>query len=122
MTSVIFGLAHVQAQGVLGVIDAGSGGILMAVAYLKTKALWMSIGIHFAWNYSIWLVGKIFEFVPLLTLRSALVTLLVASVLVVFLLFYGKAQPQMEALWQQYIHPAQPWARLRGWLKNSSKA
>ena len=26
-------------------------GVPLSVAYLRTRALWMPVGIHFAWNY-----------------------------------------------------------------------
>ena len=31
-------------------------GVLFGVAYLKTRALWMPIGLHFAWNYTMMVV------------------------------------------------------------------
>jgi len=35
-----------------------------------------------------------------------------------------RTHPEMEALWQQYVKPAQPWARLRErwWQKRRRKA
>lgn len=42
--------------------------------------------------------------------------------LIILKLPWFRPHPQMEALWQQYIHPAQPWARLQAWFANRPKA
>jgi membrane protease YdiL (CAAX protease family) len=48
-------LANPSAGGILswGFLNTILVGVLLAVAYLRTRALWMPIGIHFAWNYSL---------------------------------------------------------------------
>lgn len=44
--------------------------------------------------------------------------------LMVWKLPWFRPHPEMEALWQQYVKPAQPWARLRErwWQKRRRKA
>ncbi len=120
VSSALFGLAHVQEQGWLGVVWTASAGMLYAVSYLKTKALWMPIGMHFSFNYFIDLlesfIGIRFRW-PIPMVFAALFLHGIASI---FILRFRKIEPhpEMEALWQQHIHPAQPWARLREWLAN----
>ena len=50
--SVLFGVVHLSNPGesVWGLINTVAIGILLAIAYLRTKALWLPWGIHFAWN------------------------------------------------------------------------
>lgn len=50
--SVLFGLAHFGNPNVTAwaVINTVLVGILLAIAYLRTRSLWMPWGIHFAWN------------------------------------------------------------------------
>lgn len=56
--SAWFGVVHLwnpHAGGVLswGFLNTVAVGALLAVAYLRTKALWMPIGIHFGWNFAL---------------------------------------------------------------------
>lgn len=58
LTSVVFGLLHLTGDvwnAATVAFDTGFSGILFALAYLKTKALWMPIGLHFANNFVIFL-------------------------------------------------------------------
>jgi membrane protease YdiL (CAAX protease family) len=50
--SVLFGVVHLSNPGesLWGLINTVAIGILLAIAYLRTKALWLPWGIHFAWN------------------------------------------------------------------------
>jgi membrane protease YdiL (CAAX protease family) len=50
--SALFGMAHLSnpSVNVWGVINTILVGVLLAIAYLRTRALWMPWGIHFAWN------------------------------------------------------------------------
>jgi len=50
--SVLFGVVHLSNPGasVWGLINTVLIGILLAVAYLRTRALWLPWGIHFGWN------------------------------------------------------------------------
>lgn len=50
--SVLFGVVHLSNPGasVWGLINTVAIGVLFALAYLRTGALWLPWGIHFAWN------------------------------------------------------------------------
>lgn len=57
--SVLFGLAHMGNQNVtfLGVLNTVAWGLLLGYAYLRTRALWLSVGLHFGWNLAQPLIG-----------------------------------------------------------------
>lgn len=78
VSTVLFGLAHLQEQGWLGVVHAGGGGILLAVSYLKTRALWMPIGIHFAFNYFVGLLEMLVGIHFILSTPLVLATLFIS--------------------------------------------
>lgn len=68
LTSLVFGLLHYLNPSVtwLGLLNIGLAGMLFALAYIKTRSLWMPIGIHFSWNffqfvYSLPVSGVAFE-------------------------------------------------------------
>ena len=50
--SVLFGLAHTgnPHPSLLGVINTMLAGVLLSVAYVKTRSLWLPYGIHVGWN------------------------------------------------------------------------
>jgi len=55
LLSVLFGALHlgnphVSLWGFLNTIEVGA---LLAVAYLRTRSLWMPWGIHFGWNFTL---------------------------------------------------------------------
>lgn len=55
LSSLIFGLTHsINANATLwGVLSiALTGGVLTTAAYVATRSLWLSIGLHFAWNFT----------------------------------------------------------------------
>lgn len=59
--SVLFGAVHLQNPNAGGVLSWGffntiAVGVLLALAYLRTKSLWLPFGFHFAWNFSLGLV------------------------------------------------------------------
>lgn len=56
--SVLFGVVHLSNPGatVWELVNTVAIGILLAIAYLRTKALWLPWGIHFAWNAMLGLV------------------------------------------------------------------
>jgi len=51
--SAVFGVGHMTNPGATPLSTANTilAGVLLAVAYLKTRALWMPIGLHWAWNF-----------------------------------------------------------------------
>jgi len=53
LTSVAFSLLHIENPHItlLGLINLGLAGVLFAVAYLRTRSLWLPMGLHFAWNF-----------------------------------------------------------------------
>ena len=62
ISSLGFGLAHLPGKeaGVLAIAITVVAGVMFAAAYMLTRRLWLAIGIHIAWNYtlgSIWSVA-----------------------------------------------------------------
>ena len=53
VTSMLFGLVHLSNPSVtwISTLNTALVGVPMAVAYLRTRMLWLPIGIHFAWNF-----------------------------------------------------------------------
>ncbi len=51
--SALFGVAHIQNPAVtpLSTANTALAGVLLAVAYLKTRGLWLPLGLHWAWNF-----------------------------------------------------------------------
>jgi uncharacterized protein len=58
--SVLFGLAHLgnQNASVGGVMNTVLWGVLLGWAYYRTGALWLPIGLHFGWNFTLPLFGE----------------------------------------------------------------
>jgi membrane protease YdiL (CAAX protease family) len=56
---VLFGLAHIGNQNatLLGIINTMAWGVLLGYAYVRTGALWLPIGLHFGWNFTLPLFG-----------------------------------------------------------------
>jgi membrane protease YdiL (CAAX protease family) len=56
--SVLFGLVHWMNPGATlwGLLNTVFIGIVLSVAYLRTRALWLPWGLHFAWNATLGLV------------------------------------------------------------------
>jgi membrane protease YdiL (CAAX protease family) len=57
--ALLFGLAHMDNpnRNLLGIFNTVLWGILLGYAYLRTSALWLSIGLHFGWNVALPLLG-----------------------------------------------------------------
>lgn len=58
--SALFALVHMGNPGssTLSTVNTFLAGILLSLAYLKTRALWLPIGLHWSWNF---LMGQIFS-------------------------------------------------------------
>lgn len=55
VSSAIFGLLHLSNPshpGPLSTANTMLAGVLLAVAYLKTRGLWLPIALHWSWNFS----------------------------------------------------------------------
>lgn len=54
LLSAVFGLVHLRnpAATLFSTANTVLMGILLALAYLKTRGLWLPIGLHFVWNFS----------------------------------------------------------------------
>ena len=59
ITSLLFGLLHGMNPDatILSVMNTVLAGVLFSVAYLKTRALWLPIGLHFVWNWTLTVSG-----------------------------------------------------------------
>jgi hypothetical protein len=57
--SVIFGLAHMSNPNatLLGIINTALWGVLFGYAFLLSGDLWLPIGLHFGWNWTLPLLG-----------------------------------------------------------------
>lgn len=69
LSSAVFGLLHIgnpnaSPLAALGILGAG---LLFALAYLRTRALWLPIGLHIGWNF---FEGVVFGF-PVSGLETA---------------------------------------------------
>jgi len=51
--SALFGVGHIQNPSTtpLSTANTALAGVLLAVAYLKTRGLWLPLGLHWAWNF-----------------------------------------------------------------------
>jgi hypothetical protein len=52
ITSVVFGVMHLGNENVTIFSTANTvlAGVWLGVAYLKTRSLWLAIGLHYSWN------------------------------------------------------------------------
>jgi membrane protease YdiL (CAAX protease family) len=59
ISSVIFGYLHLKnpSATILSTANTVLAGILLSLAYVKTRGLWFPIGIHLAWNWAMALSG-----------------------------------------------------------------
>jgi len=58
--SMLFAAAHLANPSTTALSTANTflSGVLLSVAYLKTRALWLPIGLHWAWNFT---MGPLFS-------------------------------------------------------------
>lgn len=56
---ILFGLAHSSNLGItkLGLINTAAWGVLLGVAFLRSRDLWLPIGLHLGWNWMLPLFG-----------------------------------------------------------------
>ena len=61
LTAVLFGLAHVGNEGAtaLSVTSNAIGGVMYGLAFVRTRRVWMPLGLHLAWN---WVQGPVLGF------------------------------------------------------------
>lgn len=52
--AVLFAYLHYfnPNASLLGMVNVAGAAVFFSIAYMKTRALWLPIGIHFAWNFS----------------------------------------------------------------------
>jgi membrane protease YdiL (CAAX protease family) len=52
--AAVFALIHAGNPGVglVAYLNIGLAGVLLATAYLRTRSLWVAIGLHWAWNWA----------------------------------------------------------------------
>ena len=55
VTSCLFGLAHLRNPHASwwGAVNTAEIGVLLALAYVRTRSLWLPWGIHFGWNLAL---------------------------------------------------------------------
>jgi len=53
LLSIPFGVTHYFNSGgtVVGALSTGLAGLILSVAYFRTRSLWLPIGMHITWNY-----------------------------------------------------------------------
>lgn len=57
---IVFGLVHMGNQNatLLAVLNTIAWGVLLGCAYLRTRTLWLPIGMHFGWNVATPFLGE----------------------------------------------------------------
>lgn len=60
LASGLFALAHAQNPNVntLGIANIFLAGVMLSIAYLKTRSLWFATGVHLGWN---WTMASLFD-------------------------------------------------------------
>ncbi len=130
VSSAVFGLIHYDLGGWMYILNAGLIGVLLALAYLKTRSLWSPIGLHFGFNLIGGYWGLQGEPTPafttmkpeLLSLGNPIYTLGIIAVILIFLILPVSPRSDMQALWGEYIHPAPfpPWWKGAGPTRENS--
>jgi membrane protease YdiL (CAAX protease family) len=60
LTAALFGQAHLNNPNVIPgftFINTALAGVWLALAYLRTRSLWLPLGLHWSWN---WMMGAVF--------------------------------------------------------------
>ena len=59
VSSVVFGYLHARNPHAtqLSILNTVLAGVLLGLAYWKTRALWLPIGFHFGWNWALLVFG-----------------------------------------------------------------
>ncbi|HYK22520.1 MAG TPA: CPBP family intramembrane glutamic endopeptidase [Pyrinomonadaceae bacterium] len=61
LTLLLFGLAHEDNPNVVPLVtftNTALAGLWLAVAYLRTRSLWLPLGVHWSWNWALgWFFG-----------------------------------------------------------------
>ena len=59
VSSVVFGWLHATNPYAtrLSILNTILAGVLLGLAYLKTRALWLPVGFHFGWNWALLALG-----------------------------------------------------------------
>ncbi len=135
-TSIFFAMLHIPnlqgleipSNSLIALINIALAGVLLAIAYLRTRALWLPIGLHFAWNFlqafifsvpvsglnltpklfkielhgEDWLTGGSFG------LEGSVIATAILGVAVVLLWIAPWLRPseKLATLWHEYIRPA----------------
>lgn len=60
VTSTLFALGHLWNPNIdaIALVNIGLAGVILAGAYLRTRSLWVAIGLHWAWN---WVMAAVFD-------------------------------------------------------------
>jgi len=128
LVSVVFGLFHRANPNFtpVGSINIGLAGLLLGVGYLRTRALWLPIGIHLSWNLfqvlfsfpvsGIEFAGGPFDVEikgpellsggPFGPEGSIIATIVFALAIAVIVLYRGiRPSGAMEELWREHLRP-----------------
>jgi uncharacterized protein len=60
LTAALFGQAHLNNPNVIPgftFVNTALAGVWLALAYLRTRSLWLPLGLHWSWN---WMMGAVF--------------------------------------------------------------
>jgi hypothetical protein len=59
VSSLVFGLLHISNPHAtrLSTLNTILAGVLLGLAYVRTRALWLPIGFHFGWNWMLAVLG-----------------------------------------------------------------
>lgn len=129
LISVVFSLSHRANPHIalIGLINIALASLLLALGYLKTRALWLPIGVHFSWNAFQALCGlpvSGLDFGPgLIQLElsgpevltggafgpeGGLLATAVFILALAFVVLSRRIKPSepMAELWEEHIHPA----------------